>query len=323
MTAEQFCHKIFTTVFMGMQQQSSRETRDRSRDLAAAIGAYHVDTNIDPMVQALHNVVTGIIDFQPRFKVHGGSPAENLALQNFQSRSRMVLAYALGQLIPTARGGTGGLLILGSANVDECLRGYLTKYDCSSADINPIGGISKTDLKRFIKWAETNFDLPILRSFLDAVPTAELEPITETYVQSDEADMGFTYDELSILGRLRKSFKLGMVGMFERLVVDWADRKPRDVYKKVRDFMYYYAINRHKMTTITPGLYLESYTPDDNRYDLRPFLYPRFAFEHRKIENMLKKVSVHKSHVSSNPLTMVTDGGGRSRCREWRMSCAI
>ena len=291
MNAEQFCGKVFTTVFMGMKQQSSKETRSRSKELAAAIGAHHIDANIDKMVEALHTVVTGILDFQPKFKVHGGSDSENLALQNFQSRSRMVLAYALGQLIPSARGGSGGLLILGSANVDECLRGYLTKYDCSSADINPIGGISKTDLKRFIKWAESNFDLPILRQFLDAVPTAELEPITETYVQSDEEDMSFTYDELSVLGRLRKSFKLGTVGMFERLVVDWGGHKtPCEVYKKVRDFMYYYAINRHKMTTMTPGLYLESYTPDDNRYDLRPFLYPRFTFEHRKIENMLKKV---------------------------------
>ncbi|KAF2166563.1 hypothetical protein M409DRAFT_23198 [Zasmidium cellare ATCC 36951] len=288
LTAAQFCNKIFTTVFMGMEQQSSRETRTRARELAAAIGAHHVDTNIDPMVQSLHSVVAGILDFEPKFKVHGGSQAENLALQNFQSRSRMVLAYALGQLIPTSRGGTGGLLVLGSANVDECLRGYLTKYDCSSADINPIGGISKTDLKRFIKWAEENFSLPILHEFLDAVPTAELEPITETYVQSDEADMGFTYDELSILGRLRKTFKLGTVGMFERLVTEWNDRAPREVYKKVRDFMYYYAINRHKMTTMTPGLYLESYTPDDNRFDLRPFLYPRFTFEHRKIENLLR-----------------------------------
>ena len=34
-----------------------------------------------------------------------------------------------------------------SSNVDEGLRGYLTKYDCSSADINPIGGVSKIDLK--------------------------------------------------------------------------------------------------------------------------------------------------------------------------------
>lgn len=290
LSAEQLCNKTFTTVFMGMEQQSSKETRTRARDLAAAIGAYHIDTNIDPMVQSLHSVVSGILNFEPRFKVHGGSQAENLALQNFQSRSRMVLAYALGQLIPTSRGGSGGLLILGSANVDECLRGYLTKYDCSSADINPIGGISKTDLKRFIKWAEVNFKLPILHEFLDAVPTAELEPITETYVQSDEADMGFTYDELSTLGRLRKTFKLGTVGLFERLVGEWTHMTPRDVYHKVRDFMYYYAINRHKMTTMTPGLYLESYTPDDNRYDLRPFLYPRFTFEHRQIENMLKKM---------------------------------
>lgn len=292
LTAEQFCNKIFSTVFMGMKQQSSKETRSRAVDLAAAIGANHIDTNIDEMVQSLHSVVSKTLNIEPKFKVHGGTQTENLALQNFQSRSRMVLAYALGQLLPFSRGGTGGLLVLGSANVDECLRGYLTKYDASSADINPIGGISKTDLKRFIKWAETNFDLPILQQFLDAVPTAELEPITDTYVQSDEVDMGFTYDELSILGRLRKTDKKGIVGMFERLVVDWSDRmKPRDVYKKVRDFMYYYAINRHKMTTMTPGLYLESYTPDDNRFDLRPFLYPRFTFEHRKIENMLKKVS--------------------------------
>lgn len=59
------------------------------------------------------------------------------------------------------------------------LRGYLTKYDCSSgrfsasslacvyrgrfaADVNPIGGISKTDLKRFLTWAQEHFQLPIL-----------------------------------------------------------------------------------------------------------------------------------------------------------------
>ncbi|KAI7346756.1 hypothetical protein D0862_02955 [Hortaea werneckii] len=291
LTAEQFCQHIFHTVFMGTKAASSKETRSRSEQLAKAIGSYHIDDNIDEMVQALNTVVRRNLTFEPKFKVHGGSPTENLALQNFQSRSRMVLAYALGQLLPMSRGGQGGLLILGSANVDECLRGYLTKYDNSSADINPIGGISKTDLKSFIKWAETNFDLPILREFLDAVPTAELEPITDTHVQSDEADMGFTYDELSVLGRLRKAYKLGTVGMFERLVVDWSGHmSPRDVYQKVRNFMYYYATNRHKMTTMTPGLYLETYMPDDNRYDLRPFLYPRFNFEHRKIENMLKKM---------------------------------
>lgn len=293
LTPQQFCNKIFTTVYMGMQKQSSKETRDRARDLADAIGAYHVDTNIDPMFNALFEVVSSTLHFEPRFKTEGGAPSENLALQNFQSRSRMVLAYGLAQLIPSSRGGAGNLLVLGSANVDECLRGYLTKYDCSSADINPIGGISKTDLKAFIAWAEEHFSLPILHSFITAVPTAELEPITSSYVQSDEADMGFTYDELSTLGRLRKTFKLGMVGMFERLVGEWGEKgmSPRQVYAKVGDFMKFYAINRHKMTTMTPGLYLESYTPDDNRFDLRPFLYPVwFPFERRKIENMLRRM---------------------------------
>ena len=64
----------------------------------------------------------------------------------------MVLAYMFAQLLPWTRGRYGGLLVLGSANVDErykrfilsttlrvanralsrSLRGYLTKYDCSS-----------------------------------------------------------------------------------------------------------------------------------------------------------------------------------------------
>ena len=39
------------------------------------------------------------------------------------------------------------------------LRGYMTKYDCSSADINPIGGISKTDLRKFIQYCSKRFRL--------------------------------------------------------------------------------------------------------------------------------------------------------------------
>jgi len=122
----------------------------------------------------------------------------------------MVLAYLWAQLLPTFRGrkGGGSLLVLGSANVDEALRGYLTKYDCSSADINPIGGISKTDLKSFIAWARTIFDLPILSSFLTAVPTAELEPITSSYVQSDVSEvMSISYP----ISRVSNSVKLVLV----------------------------------------------------------------------------------------------------------------
>jgi hypothetical protein len=35
----------------------------------------------------------------------------------------------------------------------------------------------------------------------------------------------------------------------------------------------YYAINRHKATVLTPSYHAENYSPDDNRYDHRQFLY--------------------------------------------------
>ena len=62
-----------------------------------------------------------------------------------------------------------------------------TKYDASSADIAPLGSISKTDAKAFQKWAITNFDMPIMEEFLTATPTAELLPLSAG-VQDDESD---------------------------------------------------------------------------------------------------------------------------------------
>ncbi|KAF2193783.1 putative glutamine-dependent NAD(+) synthetase [Zopfia rhizophila CBS 207.26] len=276
-TPQELCNRIFHTVYMGMASQSSKETRSRAERLARDIGSYHTDMNIDDVFHAEKNLLTQSTGFEPNFKVHGGTVAANLALQNIQARTRMVTAYYFAQMLPSVRGrpGGGGLLVLGSANVDEALRGYLTKYDCSSADINPIGSISKTDLKRFISWARHSFSLPILEEFIEATPTAELEPITSDYVQSDEADMGMTYVELSVFGKLRKEAKLGPYGMFQRLLHDWKDQySPREVAVKVKRFHHFYAINRHKMTTITPAYHAEGYSPDDNRFDLRPFLYP-------------------------------------------------
>ena len=89
------------------------------------------------------------------------------------------MAYLCAQLLPWVRGKKGFLLVLGSANVDEALRGYMTKYDCSSADINPIGGICKVDLKRMMLWASGRYALPVLKEIAEAAPSAELRPIAE------------------------------------------------------------------------------------------------------------------------------------------------
>jgi NAD+ synthase (glutamine-hydrolysing) len=124
-TPEALCNQLFHTVYMGMRQQSSPETRGRARELAEAIGSYHVNMDIDDIYNAQRNAVVHNLHFEPKFKTEGGTNAENLALQNIQARSRMVTAYTYAQLLPTIRQrpGGGGLLVLGSANVGEALRG--------------------------------------------------------------------------------------------------------------------------------------------------------------------------------------------------------
>jgi NAD+ synthase (glutamine-hydrolysing) len=197
----------------------------------------------------------------------------------------MVFSYLLAQMLPWARGKTGNLLVLASANVDESLWGYLTKYDCSSADINPIGSISKVDLGRFLRWAAENLGYSSLVQVLAAKPTAELVPFSESTMQEDEAEMGLTYDELSRFGRLRKISRCGPLSMFEKVVHEWHHLPPQEVAVKVKHFFYHYALNRHKMTTLTPAYHAESYSPEDNRFDLRQFLYRvQWPWQFRKID---------------------------------------
>lgn len=307
-TPQEVADKLFYTSFMGTEN-SSKETRSRAKQLSKDIGSYHVDMNMDTLVTAVVNVFEVATGKAPIFKIFGGSVTENLALQNIQARLRMVLSYLFAQLLPWTRNSQGGLLVLGSANVDECLRGYLTKYDCSSADLNPIGGISKTDLKKFIAWATINFNLPILQQFLDATPTAELEPITEDYVQSDEIDMGMTYDELSSFGKLRKVDKCGPLAMFSKLYHEWS-QPPRNltaeqVAEKVKRFWFFYAINRHKMTTMTPSYHAEQYSPDDNRFDLRPFLInPRFPVATKKIDKLVETIKHREEEIRKTNLSV-------------------
>lgn len=62
---------------------------------------------------------------------------------------------------------------------------------------------------------------------------------------------------------------------------------PLQVADKVKFFFKCYSINRHKMTTITPAYHAENYSPDDNRFDHRQFLYRvTWPWQFRKIDEL-------------------------------------
>lgn len=315
--ARDLCSRILHTVYMGNGVASSSETQSRASSLAQELGAWHCAVDIGQIIDAVLATAKTILgeNRTPRFSVHGGSRTENVALQNIQARSRMLLAYFFAQLLPWARGRHGSLLVLGSANVDEGLRGYLTKYDCSSADINPIGGICKADLRSFLIWASQaapdGLGYQTLARVAEAKPTAELEPITESHAQTDEEDMGMTYEELTWYGKLRKIHRCGPVSMFRKLIAAWHDKEHdlTAIATKVKYFFRMYAINRHKMTTLTPSYHAVDYSPEDNRFDLRQFLYnARWTWQFRAIS---QEVGSAETMRETKYLNAHSDSSGR------------
>ena len=52
--------------------------------------------------------------------------------------------------------------------------------------------------------------------------------------------------------------------MFTKLLSEWK-MTPSLIAEKVKIFFRKYAINRHKMTVVTPAYHAEGYSPDDNR----------------------------------------------------------
>ena len=80
---KQLCNTLLVTCYMGTENSSS-ETKARAAELASQIGSYHHSIVIDVAVSAILTIFQQVTKLTPRFKVQGGSPRENLALQNIQ-----------------------------------------------------------------------------------------------------------------------------------------------------------------------------------------------------------------------------------------------
>lgn len=214
------------------------------------------------------------------------------------------------QRILKERGSMPFLLVLASSNSDEALRGFYTKYDASSADINPIGSYSKTDLRKYLRWCISRFSEPlpnfdVINKVLDVTASPELTPTdAKGAVQDDEIDIEMTYQDLYELGLLRKRDNLGPLSMFQHLckdklgkvitVINKAKRVKEEVVatpivlaEKISTFFTWYGKTRSKMTILTPSIHATNYSPDDNRFDQRPFLYPFFPGSYQ-IQHIMK-----------------------------------
>ncbi len=100
-----------------------------------------------------------------------------LTQSNIKARLRMVTLYAFAQ--------SRNLLVCGTSNRSEYETGYFTKYGDSGVDLMPLAGFLKRDIRAMAR------ELGVPERIITKAPSAGLYE-----GQTDEGDMGFTYDVL-------------------------------------------------------------------------------------------------------------------------------
>src|SRR5476649_35020 len=102
---------------------------------------------------------------------------QRLPRVNIKPRLRMTSLYFVGNSM--------NYLIAGTGNRSEITLGYYTKYGDGGVDLLPIGALLKSEVRALAR------ELNVPARVIDKPPTAGLWP-----GQTDEAEMGFTYDML-------------------------------------------------------------------------------------------------------------------------------
>ncbi|QRN86608.1 NAD(+) synthase [Clostridia bacterium] len=135
--------------------------------LAEAIGIPYKRIELDSVYDAMLEVSNPEVAYQDN----------PLSYSNIKPRLRMTALYF--------EGGLRNYLVAGTGNKSEFVTGYFTKYGDGGVDIEPIGELLKTDVKGLAR------ELGIPEKLITKAPTAGL-----WQNQTDEDEMGFTYEEL-------------------------------------------------------------------------------------------------------------------------------
>jgi NAD+ synthase len=144
---------------------SSPESLDHAQRVIDALGVNSLTVPITEMVDPL------LERFPDASPVRRG---------NVMARMRMIVLYDQSESF--------GGLVVGTGNKTEILLGYTTLYGDSACAINPLGDLYKTQLRQLAR------DLDVPLEIIEKAPSADL-----WHGQTDEDELGFTYDEVDQL----------------------------------------------------------------------------------------------------------------------------
>lgn len=144
---------------------SSKDSLDHAKLLIDQLGIPNKTIEITDMVE-------------PLFKLD--PEISNMRKGNVMARERMIVLFDQSEVFKG--------LVIGTSNKTEILLGYSTIYGDSASAMNPIGDLYKTQVRQLSR--AMNIPAPII----DKAPSADLWAD-----QTDEKELGFTYEEVDKL----------------------------------------------------------------------------------------------------------------------------
>jgi NAD+ synthase len=131
------------------------------------------------LVAAKFGVETEYVDLTPVFDrlLEALPPGDRMAEGNLKARLRMAVLYYFAN--------SRNYLVVGSGNKSEIAVGYFTKYGDGGADILPLGSLLKKQVRELAR------ELGVPVGIITKPPSAGLWE-----GQTDEGEMGISYDEL-------------------------------------------------------------------------------------------------------------------------------
>lgn len=162
------CKQALPSAALGvlMPCHSMAEDMEHARLVGDKFGISTETVNIDVAYDALVSVLPGDVNSSSR-----------LAQSNIKPRLRMATIYYFANRL--------GYLVVGSSNRCELGVGYFSKYGDGGVDVMPLGNLVKGQVRELAR------HLAIPRVIIDKPPSAGLWE-----GQTDEQEMGLTYDEL-------------------------------------------------------------------------------------------------------------------------------
>ena len=146
-------------------RSSSADSLEHAQAVIEALGVDSLTIPITDMVEPL------FVRFPEASQVRRG---------NAMARARMIVLYDQSEAF---RG-----LVVGTGNKTEILLGYTTLYGDSANALNPIGDLYKTQVRQLSR------AMGISAAIIEKAPSADL-----WQGQTDEGELGFTYEEVDRL----------------------------------------------------------------------------------------------------------------------------